>query len=481
METADASTEGHVVFDPKALACAALLTLLPVSALAQTTPSDAEVRGMLATRVDGQHWATGIVVGFVTPHGRRTIAYGTTAKDSADKVGADTLFDVGSLTKVFTALALADMAEGGEVALDDPVAKYLPPGTVLPHDGPRQITLADLATHTSGLPLRPTNLVPRDPNDKYADFGEADLFRFLAAYKPQHAIGSTYDYSNPGFGLLGIALARRAGTDYDSLIASRILKPLGMADTAPNTAPAVRGHIAAGYAYDVASADLTAAKPWHYAGGLAGAGGYRSTANDMMTFLEAILGYRATPLAPAFAAMTKTRRPGGMEPASAIALAWNVLDEDGREIVWKNGSVGGFRAFIGYDARARLGVVALANGQTAAGADDIGLHILDPKIPVDLHIPRRHTEVAIDPTLLDKYVGTYKYSDTDILTVMRAGSRLFAQEAGQDRFELFAEGQNEFFFKVLDAQVTFETGQDGKVTAAIWHQDGRDQRGERVP
>jgi CubicO group peptidase (beta-lactamase class C family) len=462
------------------LASLLFAALLPAAAFAQTTPSEGDIQKILSTRVDQQHWATGIVVGIVTPQGTRTIAYGTTTKSGTRKVGADTVYDIGSVTKVFTALALADMAQHGEVAIDDPAATYLPKGRLLPHDGVRQITLADLATHTAGLPLRPDNLAPKDPDNKYAEYSEADLYAFLARYKPPHPIGSAYDYSNPGFGLLGLALARRAGTNYDTLIEQRVLKPLGMTDTVRSAAPSMNDRLAQGYSYDVASVDLTPAKHWDFGGGVAGAGGYRSTANDMMKFLQAILGYRQTALAPAFAAMTKTRRPGGMMPATAMALAWNILDQDGREIAWKNGSVGGFRAFIGYDAAARTGVVVLTNAQTGTGGDDIGLHILDPKLPVDLHIPRMHVETKIDPALLDRYAGTYKYADNDFVVVTREGDHLAESENGQDRLELFAEGERDFFFKAADAQITFETGPDGKVTAAIWHQDGQDQRGMRM-
>jgi CubicO group peptidase (beta-lactamase class C family) len=458
-----------------------LAALLPATAFAQTVPSDGEILKMLATRVDRQHWATGIVVGLVTPQGARTIAYGATSKGGAQKVGADTVYDIGSITKVFTALALADMTRQGEVALDDPVAKYLPKGAVLPQDGAREITLADLATHTAGLPLRPGNLAPKDPDNKYAGYSVADLLRYLAHARPAHPIGGAYDYSNPGSGLLGVALAHRAGADYDTLIEQRILRPLGMDDTRRSATPSMQSRMARGYSYDVASADLTPAKHWDFGSGVAGAGGYRSTANDMMKFLQAVLGIHPSPLAPDFAAMTKTRRPGGMMPATAIALAWNILDRDGREIAWKNGSVGGFRSFIGYDAAARIGVVVLTNAQTGAGGDDIGLHILDPKIPVDLHIPRKHVEIKLDPALLDRYVGLYKYADDDFVAVTREGDHLAESENGQEKLELFAESARDFFFKVVDAQITFETGPDGKVAAAIWRQAGQDQRGVRMP
>jgi CubicO group peptidase (beta-lactamase class C family) len=226
-------------------------------------------------------------------------------------------------------------------------------------------------------------------------------------------------------------------------------------------------------------------------GVLSSAGGYRSTADDLLRLVDAFLGFRRAPsaflgfrstsLAPAMAAMTQTRRPGGMEPATAIALAWNIYDDHGREIVWKNGSVGGFRAFVGFDRAAHLGVVALINAQTGSGADDIGLHILDPAVTVDLEIPRTHIEITLAPEVLDRFVGRYRYSVTDMISVIRQGDHLYVVMApGQPPLEIYAESANGFFFKVANAQLRFETVKDGHATKAIWHQASQDQVGERV-
>lgn len=130
----------------------------------------------------------------------------------------------------------------------------------------------------------------------------------------------------------------------------------------------------------------------------------------------------------------------------------------------------------------QIGVVALANVVTGTGADDIGLNILDPAIPVDLHIPSVHTEVAIDPALLDRYVGRYQFGPTDILAVTREGNHLYVQPApNTDKLEVFPESTRDFFLKVMDVQITFEAGPAGNTVAAIWHQDGQDQRGLRLP
>jgi len=162
-------------------------------------------------------------------------------------------------------------------------------------------------------------------------------------------------------------------------------------------------------------------------------------------------------------------------------LAWNVLKIGDREVVWKNGSAGGFRSFAGFDPASRIGVIGIINVQSDLGVDDIGMHLLGADVPVDMHVPRPHVQVAIDPALLDRYAGRYRYSENDIATFVRDGDRLFYELAPGQRIELLAEGEREFFFKDFDAQITFEVGSAGSATAAIWHQFGQDQRGERIP
>ena len=447
----------------------------PALAATQPPPSDAAILQMMAARVDLQKQGTGIVVGIARPDGNRILSFGTLGLADKRRMDGRTVFDVGSISKVLTALLLADMAQHHEVAIDDPVAKYLPGVSVPSRDG-RAITLADLATHTSGLPLRPANLPAKDPANPYAGYTRDDLFAFLSSYKLSHTPGTTYDYSNVGFGLLGVTLAERAKQDFADLIAARITGPLGMTDTriVPNDDMTKRA--AAGY-----DGDRNPVPHWDM-GVLSSAGGYRSTADDLLKLVDAFLGFRKSPLYPAMERMTKTRRPGGMNPATAIALAWNIDDVDGREIVWKNGSVGGYRTFVGFDRAARLGVVALINAQTGSGADDIGLHTLDSSFSVNLEIPRTHVEIALDVARLDQFVGRYRYSPTDMISVIRQGDHLYVVMApGQPPLEIYAESANGFFFKIANAQITFDAVKNGHATKAIWHQSGTDQTGNRIP
>jgi len=442
---------------------------------AQTSalPSDAEIQRILAERVDVQKQSVGIVAGVIDASGRRVMAYGRRARNDARPLDGDTVFEIGSITKVFTSLLLAEAVQRHEMALTDPVAKFLPAKVKIPERG-RAITLQDLSMHTSSLPRIPANMKPKDPANPYADYSVEDLYTFLGGYELARDVGERYEYSNLGGGLLGHVLALRAGMDYESLVRARITRPLRMTDTSIALTPRMREHLATGH-----SAALEAVANWDLPT-LAGAGALRSTANDLLTFVAANLGYVTTPLAPAMASMVVPRKPTGM-PSLEVALAWHITSVHGKTIVWHNGGTGGYRTFIGFDPVARTGVVVLSNAGTAAGPDDIGRHILDPETPLlAIKATSQHTAVTLDPAVLDRYVGRYQLSAAATLTVTRSGNQLSAQLAGQPAFEIYPESETGFFLKIVDAQLTFETGADGKATAVVLHQNGLTPRFTRV-
>ncbi len=359
-----------------------------------TAPSDAEIHKILVQRIDAYHRSVGIVVGVVDPKGRRIIAYGHLAKDDPSPLDGNMVFEIGSVTKVFTSLLLSEMVQRGEVELDDPVGKYLPPSVKVPQRDGKQITLVDLATHTSGLPRMPSNFAPKDPLNPYKDYTVADLYLFLSNYKLTHDPGSRYEYSNVGGGLLGLALARRAGIDYGKLVQSWICKPLGMDSTGIMLTPEMKAHLATGH-----NALLKPVENWDLPPAFAGAGALRSTANDMLKFLAGIIGLTKTPLAPAMTAMLKVRRPTGIQGLDA-ALGWGIFTIHGKEFVGHNGGTGGYRSFVGFNPKAHLGVVVLSNAETPEGVDDIGHHLLDAKAPLYQPPPERKV-VPVDPKILE--------------------------------------------------------------------------------
>jgi serine-type D-Ala-D-Ala carboxypeptidase/endopeptidase len=436
------------------------------------SPADSEIRQILVNRIDKDKQGVGIVVGVIDAKGRRIVSYGSLEKGDKRPLDGDTLFEIGSITKVFTALLLADMVQRGEVKLDDPIAKYVPTTAKIPQRDGRQITLVDLATHTSGLPRMPANFRSKDPANPYIDYTDEQLYAFLSSYELIRDVGVKFEYSNLGFGLLGQGLARRAGADYESLVETRICEPLRMKDTRITLTPDMERRFAAGH-----SADLVTVSRWDIPS-LAGAGALRSSANDLLNFLAATMGYTHTKLAPAMKAMLSVKRPTG-QPFIESAMGWAIDTRGGGEIIWKNGGTGGYRTFIGYAPRTGVGVVALSNASTGAGADDIGLHLLDARFP--LEVPEGSArETAVGTIVLDRYVGHYELTPTLIFTITRDGEQLYAQLTGQPRAALYSKSDREFFYKVVEAQISFQTDDQGQTTGLVLHQNGLDQPATRI-
>ncbi len=436
-------------------------------------PPDAEIRKILAERVGSETLGVSIVVGVIDANGRRVVAYGSLARNDPRRPGGNTVFEIGSMTKVFTSLLLMDMTRRGEVALTDPVAKFLPDGVKVPERNGRKITLADLSTQSSGLPRMPDNFNPKDAGNPYADYSVQQMYEFLGRHQLTRDIGAQYEYSNLGVGLLGHALSLRAGMSYEALVRARICDPLEMADTRVTLTPGMKGRLAIGH---TATANPTA--NWDIPT-LAGAGALRSTANDMLTFLAANLGYLKSPLSQAMADEVSIRKPAGA--GMEIAYGWHVQTKDGSSIVWHNGGTGGYRSYMGYDPKARAGVVVLSNISTAAGQDDIGRHLLNTSYPLLKEAPPKlHTEIKVDPKIFDRYVGNYQLDRYVLLSMSRDGDRFYTQLTGQPKFEVFAEGERNFFLKAVDAQLAFDVDSEGAVKQATLHQNGRDTVAKRL-
>jgi CubicO group peptidase (beta-lactamase class C family) len=321
-------------------------------------------------------------------------------KTSVVSVGAafngDSAFEIGSITKTFTATLFADMILRGEVAADDPIEKYLPKGTPVPTFNGRSITLADLAEQDSGLPLEPSNIAPSSLNDPYADYDDAKLLAFLGGYVLKRSPGAQYEYSNLGIGLLGNLLARRLGVDYATAVRTRILEPLGMTHTYVATTghgnSAVPGH----------DSDGTAVGNWHFQA-LSGAGAIVSTPKDMLKYAKANLDTTTGPLGaamalaqfPRYAIDHKTWGSG----FARIGYAW-VTDGDG--FVWHNGATGGFRSFLGLDRTNHRAIFIVVNAALDS-VFSIGFHALDPALPAPAApVP----DVAVAHSALESYVGS---------------------------------------------------------------------------
>ena len=451
------------------------LILLAVQASAQSIlPPDSEIRQILAGRIGAENMGVGIVVGVIDANGRRVVAYGSLAKEDKRPLNGDTVYEIGSMTKVFTSLLLMDMVQRGEVALTDPISKYLPSSVKVPERNGRKITLQDLSTQSSGLPRMPLNFNPRTELNPFADYSVERLYEFLSGYQLTREIGS-YEYSNVGAGLLGHVLSLRAGMDYESLVRARITGPLGMTSTRIALTPEMKTRLAIGH-----SSNLNPVPNWDFTS-LAGAAALRSTANDMLRFLAAYLGYEKTPLADAMSMQLSIRRPTTM-PNVEVAYGWHVFHKDGNSVIAHNGGTGGYRTCMGYDPKNRTGVVVLSNILTSGGTDDISRHLLDASYPLSkVDPPQEHKEITADVKRFDGYVGRYELAPGAVLVISREGDRLFVLIPGQPNFGLYAESERKFFLKTIDAQVTFDTDDQGHATQLTLRQGGRNQLAKRIP
>lgn len=425
---------------------------------------DARILEILRQRIEQEKQSPSIVVGVIDEKGQRIIHY-SLMDETAPPVNGDTLFEIGSISKVFTALALTQMAERKELRLDDPISKFLPQSVKVPTRKGKTISLLSLATHTSGLPRLPDNLDPKDVNNPYADYTIDQLYAFLSNYQLKRDIGTQYEYSNLGAGLLGHILSLKAGMSYETLIKSQIAQPLQMNDTSIQLTPKQQTRFAKGHN------SLGKPVPHWDIPTLAGAGALRSTTNDLLKFLAANLQLTSTPLN---ATLQKTHviQHSTETPEVKIAIGWHVLNRNGTEIIMHDGGTGGFRSFIGFVKQKRLGVVVLANSEN--DINDIGLHLLDERNPLAKRIaPKQRKAIAINPTLLDAYVGRYQLAPDFILSITKEQDHLYLQATRQPKVELFAEAETQFFITEVDAQVTFVRDRQGTVNQLILHQAGQ--------
>jgi D-alanyl-D-alanine-carboxypeptidase/D-alanyl-D-alanine-endopeptidase len=442
-----------------ALAAIALLFVTSQNVMAQgwTPPSDDEIRKILAHRIDDEHQGIGMVVGIVSPAGRRIISYGVFDQKDPRPVNGDTIFEIGSTTKVFTGLLLADMAQRGEVGLDEPAQKYLPPGVTMPSRDGKQITLLQLATHMSGLPLVPTNMPTANPLNPYADYSPKRLYDFLSSYQLPRDPNAQWEYSNLGPGLLGDLLSRRASTDYETLVRQRITEPLAMKDTVISLSPAQKQRFAVGH-----NRQLQITSYWDL-GALPGAGALRSTANDLLTFVSAAMGLTDTPLHAAMNSMLRVYGP--IQPGAEQANIWAWNTSNGIRVVQKGGETGGFFSYIGFNPATRTGVVVLSNALTAEPPADIALHILTGSaLSVSPTAPQA---VSVDPKILATYTGIYQFMGQNAVVSLNGG-KLFVKGAGPGS-ELVPLGTDEFYMVLNGAHLTFDVGADGHVTGFVVH------------
>jgi len=445
------------------------LLLTAFSARATAEDFTEAIHAYLQQRIEAEKKAVGIVVGLVDEQGSRVISYWRMGDGTDREVDGDTVFELGSATKTFTTLLLQDMVERGRMKLDDPVAKYLPKSLKMPTRNGKEITLRQLAAHTSGLPKIPDNLDSKRADNPYADYTVEKLYAFLSRYELPRNPGVSSEYSNLGTGLLGHVVALKAGTSYEALVVDRICRPLKMNSTRITLTAELKGRFVTAH-----NRFGEAVRSWDVPT-LAGAGALRSTAHDMLKYVSANLG------------LTPSRLARSMKKTHDLGLGWYaVLDEPGTRIIGHGGGTGGCRSFAGFDKERRRGVVIVFNAEHVLDVEALGKFLLRSEWQAD----RRPMEIKIDAQVYDSYVGQYQASHAGgvpsrpRIGIRRQGDRLFAQatESDSESVDVFLppiagefvpQSETRLFERLSGTPMTFTQDAQAKVAHLTVHRHGR--------
>ena len=395
--------------------------------------------------IDGEI-VSAMVIG-VYDNGKQEI-YGFGAGPGGKAPTGRSLFEIGSVTKVFTSLMLADAVQRKEVDLDTPISELLPPGVTVPTADKKVITLKHLALHSSGLPRLPPSLAnAASLADPYGKYHEDALYADLNQTALESPPGTQVVYSNYGSGLLGFGLGRKLGGGYAAALTARVLKVLELRDTYVDVPDAQLGRRVPG-----SSDDLAPAAPWTW-DVLAGAGGIVSDAHDLLALTIAELDAAQGGERPLVHAMKLSQESQLEHQGDNEGLGW-MIDAGGR--FWHNGATGGYHTFVGFDTKARRAIVILVATQITPidHLADLLYGVLEGKPLAPPQFPRA--------SAFAKYAGGYDFSGTKI-EVIAEGKRLYIAGPGEPRHRLVPLSDHEFWVEELQGIAVFERDAQNKL------------------
>ncbi|MCH6484788.1 serine hydrolase [Pseudoxanthomonas sp. LH2527] len=418
--------------------------------------SDAALADIVGQRLHGDRTGACMAVA-VVENGAVARTFQCADASDAARIGPDSAFEIGSVSKTMTAALLADLIVQGKGSLDDPLSAWLPPGTTLPDYQGKPILLRHVVTHTSGLPALPSRMGAPDMTDPYAKLDEAALLASLGDVTLTAAPGTTFEYSNFASMVLSYAVARRAGTDMETLLKQRLFAPLGMrhayVDVAPAGVRAAVGH----------TPNRQPASAWHFQANLAGVGGVRATLDDMVRYVQGQLGAEKTAISPALQASQRK-----ISDAPPMAMNWMLMPVGDRTVHVHEGGTGGFSSFVSFDKAKQRGVVILSDTtwNSIGSLGSLGLHLVDARFP--LGQPRRET--TPQAALLDDLVGEYRLASGMKMALRRHGDALEIQAAGQGAHAMGYDSAGDFYPRDFDAVLRPQRNAAG--TSFVWMQMG---------
>lgn len=441
---------------------------------AQQSLISQEIKENIKARVDAGENIS-IAVGYFEGNEIEYFNYGKTAITNGISVNENTVYEIGSVSKVFTTILLADEVLKSNMSLSDPISQYLPNSINIPSRKGKQITLKHLATHTSGLPRLPNNLNTTTGTNPYINYSKEQMYSFLSGYKLQQNIGETYRYSNYGMGLLGHILELQSGKRYEDLLIQKIANEYSMNDTRVTLSNSMKSRLAKGYFNkgEIGNWDI---------GSLVGAGGIRSTIKDMIKFIRGNASKVNTPINKAMQMTHQLAFVNKQDGNREVGLAW--FHSRDKKSLFHNGATGGYEAFVTFTKDGKKGVVVLTNSRaTDASINDIAINLLG--IKVSLHQPKGVKEittkgVSVPIATLNKYLGKFELAPNYTMNVTREGGNLFVQLPNQAKFNVLPTSQTEFYVEVVKARIVFNVNAVGDVESLTLYQDGQTVKANKI-
>jgi CubicO group peptidase (beta-lactamase class C family) len=367
-----------------------------------------------------------------------------------------TVFRVGSVTKQFTAMAILLLQERGKLSVNDPICKYLsdcPPAW-------QPILIKNLLTHTAGIPNYTE--FPDFMKTAAAETTATELINRFRDKPLQFALGEKYAYSNSGYFLLGTIIERASGKSYADFLQENIFAPLGMKQTGYDNPVRIIKHRAAGYART--SDGFINAAPISMSTAYA-AGALYSTVEDLLLWDQALYTEKLVSRKSLDEAFTPFK--------SNYGYGWSIGKRHDRQVIAHGGGIFGFSAYIARYPADRVTVIVLSNVE-GAPSGEIANSLSAIVFGAPYEIPAERKEIQVAAKTLEKYVGQYQLTPQLLMKVTLEDGKLLAQVSTQPKIELFAESETVFFFKVVNAQVTFVVNAQGEVTGLVFRQGGAD-------
>jgi serine-type D-Ala-D-Ala carboxypeptidase/endopeptidase len=432
------------------LAIALAMSSASFSAKAMT---DAELKTITEQRLLGDRTGACVAVAVIEKTVSR--AYVCADAKKLNRISPNSAFEIGSITKTMAAALLADLILQGKASLDDPISKYLPKDAVVPSFEGKPILLKHIVTHTSGLPVVP-DFGAADMVNPYANIDEASLLKTLSQAKLKRAPGSEFEYSNYAMMLLTSMIAKHAGSDFETLLQTRLFTPIGMKNSYVNLKPkgidAAQGH----------TPNQKTTSAWKFKTNTAGVGGVRATLDDMVSYVQAQLGTSTSAISPA---LKLTQQIVKTDANQKMGMNWLMGSLDNHFVHAHGGGTGGFSAHVAFDLDTKRGVVILSDTAltSVGGLSSLSNHLQDSRLPLG----KARLVKAPDVAMLDALVGQYDVQPGMKLFVSREGSKLFTQATGQEKFEMAYDSEGDFFPLEFDAILRPKKRADGGYSLAL--------------